>query len=88
MVENVLKKYGKITESSKGIFWIDLKKDPDTFIENIEDELPEYSIELIEQRGKSVKIRVQKDLFKAMLNKIKSYKDGVPPEDLKYSDEE
>ena len=88
MVESVLKKYGKITQSGNGEFWIDLKNDPDNFLEELEKELSEYSVELLEQRGKSVKIKVQKDLFKVMLNKINVYKEGIPPEDLKYSDEE
>lgn len=88
MVESILKKYGKIISAVNGIFNIELKKDPDFFLEEIEKELPEYTVELIEQRGKNIKIKVQKDLFKAMLNKIKTYKDGVPAEDLKYSDEE
>jgi len=87
MIEKVIKKYGKILEQENNIFRLKLNVSFEEFKNKVEKELSDYTVELISKKGDNVKVRFNKDLFKIFQDEIKKYKEGVLPEDLKYSED-
>ncbi|MCD6547500.1 MAG: hypothetical protein J7K22_03030 [Nanoarchaeota archaeon] len=85
MVEDILKKYGKII-SKNSFYELELKRD----FEELKEELTRkgYEVNLISRKGNKVKLKISKDLFKRFLNVLKKYKEGVPPEDIRFLEEE
>jgi len=81
MVEDILKKYGKII-SKNSFYELELKRD----FKELEEELTRegYEVNLISRKGNKVKLKISKDLFKCFLNVLKKYKEGVPPEDIRF----
>ena len=87
MIEKIIKKYAEIIEKENN-FLIKLK--PEKTIEQLEKELHnnQYDIEIIEETKDGLRVKISKNLYEKFLGTIKKYKEGITPENLKYSEEE
>lgn len=84
MIEDIIKKYGRIIEKDGNTFLLEASGFD---VESLEKELGVYSVEVVEQKVNLIRIRLKRDLLKEFQNQIKKYNDGVPPEDLRYMDD-
>ncbi|MCD6575876.1 MAG: hypothetical protein J7K73_01815 [Nanoarchaeota archaeon] len=84
MIEDIIRKYGKIVEKDGNTFLLETSGFD---IESLEKELGVYSVEIVEQKGSLVRIKLKRDLLKEFQNQIKKYNEDVPPEDLRYMDD-
>ncbi len=87
MIEKIIKKYGEL-KSRDSVYEIELR-DKNNF-ERLKQELEQhkYEVTLIKQEKNIFKIKITKNLFEKFLDLIKRYKEGIPPEDIRYIDEE
>ena len=87
MIETIIEKYAEIIENENP-FLIKLK--PKKTINQLRKELQDnkYDLEIIEEKRDTVRIRVSKNLYEKFLETIDKYKEGIVPEDIKYSEGE
>ena len=87
MIEDTVKKYGKILKQENNIFLIKTDMKAEELKKKLEDNLKIYSVEILEKQEDRVKIKLVKDMVKVFQKEIKKYNDGVPPEDLRYMED-